>query len=114
MTDLTGDCANATTTNTDTINITGSAVSDALNLGVPGAAASAFAPGMTDEAGTTDEIEFSVNLGGGFEDAITLPGDGDVQRVRLGSLRNQPQHLRRGHHDGPRVTSTSPSAGSMV
>jgi Ca2+-binding RTX toxin-like protein len=56
------DCGSATVTNTDTVSITNASTTTSVgpfyvNLTVP------FAPGFTDEAGSSDEIEFAVDFG---------------------------------------------------
>ena len=68
----------ATVTNTDSIVAQGNGnINEFLvHLGYGG-----FAPGFTDEAGTSDEIEFSVALKGGLDDIIVYGTKADEKWV---------------------------------
>ena len=63
-------CGAATTANTDTIVVTGNTGAEPLTIDLSGGP---FAPGLTPEAGTS-EIEFTVDLGTGVLDRITITG----------------------------------------
>jgi hypothetical protein len=78
-------CGAATVTNTDTIVVTGDGQSQTLHFGF---GFGAFAPGFTSEAGSSDEIEFTVNLGGG-EDTVVINGNDSVNKYRFGQDNSQ-------------------------
>ena len=73
-------CGAATLTNTDTIVVTGDAQSQVLFITL---ALGAFTPGFTNEAGSSDEIEITVNLGGG-DDTLRLVGNDNVNKFVFG------------------------------
>jgi hypothetical protein len=78
------DCGAATVTNTDTV-----VVSDTSDFGGTYLAISTgnggFAPGVAAEPGSTPEIEFRVDFGGGLDGLETLSTD-SVANVRSGTL----------------------------
>ena len=73
-------CGAATLTNTDTIVVTGDAQSQVLIITL---ALGAFTPGFTNEAGSSDEIEITVNLGGGT-DTLRIVGNDNVNKFVFG------------------------------
>ncbi len=73
-------CGAATLTNTDTIVVTGDAQSQELMITL---ALGAFTPGFTNEAGSSDEIEITVNLGGGT-DTLRIVGNDNVNKFVFG------------------------------
>src|SRR6266511_2384207 len=88
-------CGTATVTNTDTIKVIGAAGSDQLlSINVSGGP---FAPGKTDEPGSSDEIEFNVDLGGDLSDGVSVFGalSGNVIRAGAKGL-----NLNAGEADG--------------
>jgi hypothetical protein len=82
----------ATVTNTDSIVITGDVASQGISIGL---GTKGFRPGRTDEAGKSDEIEFTINLGGGSADAITFVGSDNVDKIDLGQNNSQFGIVRR-------------------
>ncbi len=85
-------CANvATVTNTDTIVVNGDANAQniTVNIGNGG-----FQPGFTDEAGNSDEIEFTIDAGGGTE-TLAIFGTEAVDRIDLGQNTTQLGVVRR-------------------
>jgi hypothetical protein len=44
-----------------------------------------FAPGITDEPGTTDEIEFTVDLAGGPADVLAVLGQQTADLITTGT-----------------------------
>ena len=73
-------CGTATLTNTDTIAVTGDAQSQVLLITL---ALGAFTPGFTNEAGSSDEIEITVDLGGGT-DTLRIVGNDNVNKFVFG------------------------------
>ncbi len=73
-------CGAATLTNTNTIVVTGDSQSQTFSIAFY---FGAFTPGFTNESGTSDEIEFSVNLGGG-DDTVVLVGNDAINKFVLG------------------------------
>jgi len=73
-------CDGATVTNTKTIAIHGGQGSQQLliDLGYGG-----FKPGYGNESGTSDEIEFTINLGDGM-DALSITGTNSVDKIDFG------------------------------
>jgi hypothetical protein len=65
----------ATVTNTDLIVVTGDAGKQSLWISLSGGG---FRPGFSNETGTSNEIEFTVNLKGGDQDVIQIVGDDSV------------------------------------
>ena len=74
-------CGGATVSNRDTVNITGTGGNESVTIDLSGGA---FVPGMVDEAGATDEIEFAVNLGAGAADAIVITGLPTADTITVG------------------------------
>lgn len=75
-------CETATTANTDTINVTGTG-DHSLLIDLSGGP---FAPGVTDEPGASDEIEFSVDLGGTSDfDFLGIEGSSGADAVVMGT-----------------------------
>ncbi len=74
-------CGGATVSNRDTVNITGAGGSEAATIDLSGGA---FAPGAFDEPGTSDEIEFVINLGAGNADSLTILGSSGADQITLG------------------------------
>ena len=81
----------ATVTNTDAIWVDGDGDTQNLFLEL---ANGGFRPGRTNESGTSDEIEFSVNLGGG-SDIVRIEGTDAVQKVDIGQGPSQFGIVRR-------------------
>ena len=71
-------CGGATMTNTDMVDIDGATGTEKLTIDF---AAGPFAPGMTDEAGSTDEIEWSIDP----IDELIINGSGGADTIRLGA-----------------------------
>lgn len=73
----------ATTANTDLIRVIGqNGVGEELTISLAGGT---FLGGATDEPGTSDEIEFAVDLGSGFGSPdVTILGTAGVDHVTLG------------------------------
>jgi hypothetical protein len=68
-------CGNAATVyNTDHIYVFAGDGDQALSLNVK--ANGGFQPGFTDERGSSNEVEISVNLGGGDNDVVSIVGQG--------------------------------------
>jgi len=84
-------CGAATLTNTDTIVVTGDAQPQIFNISL---SLGAFSPGFTNEAGTSDEIEWTVNLGGG-EDTLVTIGNDNVNKFVFGQDNSQLVPLRK-------------------
>jgi hypothetical protein len=82
----------ATVTNTDTVLVIGVAEDQQvqINLSLGG-----FKPGFTNEAGKSDEIEFTINLGTGSQDKVVITGDDLVQNIVLGQGNTQFGIVRR-------------------
>jgi Ca2+-binding RTX toxin-like protein len=66
-------CGSATTANTDLITVRES-VTDALGSVTIDLGPGPFAPGVTDEPGSSDEIEFDIDLAGGSSDTVGVLG----------------------------------------
>jgi Ca2+-binding RTX toxin-like protein len=79
----TGGGVAATVTNTDTINVTGDGNDQLFPIGLE----LPFAPGKTDEPGGSDEIEWSIDLGGG-DDLLDLFGadTGDAIQISAADM----------------------------
>ena len=73
-------CGAATVTNTNTIVVTGDTQAQTVNIAFY---LGAFSPGFTNEAGSSDEIEWTVNLGGG-EDTVVVVGNDNVNKFVFG------------------------------
>jgi Ca2+-binding RTX toxin-like protein len=67
-------CGAATVDNTDTILVTDGSPTGDSGVGSP-TIATDLAPGFTDEPGTSDEIEITVDLGAGSDGIFLFPGD---------------------------------------
>jgi len=79
-------CDNAATvTNTDKIIVSGD---DGLQSLFIDLANGGYRPGFTNEPGTSDEIEFNINLGGNF-DLVEFEGDSSVQKIDMGQNNSQ-------------------------
>lgn len=78
-------CGAATLTNTNTIAVTGDDQPQELAIALY---FGAFTPGFTDEAGTSDEIEFTINLGGGT-DTVRVIGNDNVNKLVFGQDNSQ-------------------------
>ncbi len=78
-------CGAATVTNTDTIAVTGDAQSQVLFVTL---ALGQFTPGFTNEAGSSDEIEITIDLGGG-SDTLRLVGNDNVNKFVFGQDNSQ-------------------------
>ena len=76
-------CGAATTSNTDLIVVTGNTAAESITLDLSGGA---FAPGLTVEGSGTSEIEFTVDLGSGVQDRITITGGPGNEAIVLGTL----------------------------
>ncbi len=74
-------CGEATTTNADTIVVTGSVKDDVF---VVDTRSGPFAPGATPDAAGSSEIEFHVDLGGG-PDLLRIVATGGPDRIVVGS-----------------------------
>jgi Ca2+-binding RTX toxin-like protein len=74
-------CGEATTTNTDTIMVTGSGRDDVLVVDIR---SGPFAPGATPDPDGSSEIEFNVDLGGG-PDLLRIFGTRGPDRIVVGS-----------------------------
>jgi hypothetical protein len=72
----------ATVFNTDTIVVSGDGGTQTLNLSMLNGG---FRPGRTDEVGTSDEIEITTPLGGGF-DMVVVEGNDAVQHLAFGKI----------------------------
>jgi Ca2+-binding RTX toxin-like protein len=77
-------CGTATVTNTDTVVITGSGGNESATIDQTGGQ---FAPGKTDQGGVgNNQIEFTVDLGGGSGDILMVSGvPGVANTISLGS-----------------------------
>jgi hypothetical protein len=73
-------CGSATLTNTDKILVTGDGQPQRLMITL---ALGAFTPGFTNESGSSDEIEITVNLGGGV-DTLQIVGNDNVNKFVFG------------------------------
>ncbi len=62
-------CGSATVTNADKVKVTGGAGNQIVTISLE---AGSFAPGKTNEVGSSDEIEFSVTLGSGGDSLYVL------------------------------------------
>ena len=85
-------CGAATLTNTDTIVVTGDGQPQELMITL---ALGAFTPGFTNEAGSSDEIELNINLGGGT-DTLRIVGNDNVNKFVFGqdnSLAGTPRRV---------------------
>lgn len=76
-------CGSAMTTSTDLIRVRDTSA-DATTLAIDLGGGS-FAPGATDEPGTSDEIEFDVDLGSGAGDEIRVLGSGTGDAIVVGA-----------------------------
>jgi Ca2+-binding RTX toxin-like protein len=76
-------CDTATVTNTDTVTITGSTGDETVVISQSGGQ---FAPGKTPQGSGNDQIEFSVDMGTGSGDTLTVTGVPSVSNtITLGS-----------------------------
>jgi len=85
-------CGAATISNTDTIAVTGDGQSQVLTITL---ALGALAPGFTNEPGSSDEIELTINLGGG-NDTLRIVGNDNVNKFVFGqdnSLAGTPRKI---------------------
>ncbi len=71
----------ATVTNTAHITITGDGGNQSIDIDL---ANKGFKPGYGNEPGKSDEIEFSVNLGAGVQDVLSILGSGGVDKIDIG------------------------------
>ena len=71
-------CSGSTVLNTDTIDVDGATGTESVTIDISGGA---YAPGMTDEPGTTDEIEWSIDPIG----ELAIEGSAVADTIRLGS-----------------------------
>jgi hypothetical protein len=74
--------ATATVTNTDLIAVNDNSAGGSSLLIITGGGS--FAPGATDEAGLSDEIEIQVNMAAGAGDSLALSGSSSNDFWRLG------------------------------
>ncbi|HEV2951114.1 MAG TPA: calcium-binding protein, partial [Actinomycetota bacterium] len=74
-------CGGATVLNRDTVNITGTGGNESVTIDLSGGA---FEPGVVDEPGTSDEIEFAVDLGAGSGDSLTISGSPQSDLMTMG------------------------------
>jgi hypothetical protein len=74
-------CGNASVFNTDTIVVNGDASNQWLIISLLNGG---FKPGFTDEAGSSDEVEFNINLGGSDFDRVEVDGTDAVDKIDLG------------------------------
>jgi hypothetical protein len=82
VTGTTATCAGSPTVlNVDTIAVTGTGGDETLTIDLAGGN---FAPGMTNETGDTDEIEWTVDLGSG-SDELVINGSAGPDVVRAGA-----------------------------
>jgi len=78
--------SSATVTNTDSIVVNGDdGDSQAIYIGL---ANKGFKPGFTNEPGKSDEIEFTINLGGGTDDHVFIEGGNAADKIDLGQKTN--------------------------
>src|SRR5687768_11928140 len=75
-------CGGATVANRDTINVTGSGGNESVTID---RTEGSFEPGVVNEAGATDEIEFVINLGAGSGDSLTVIGLDSADLITVGS-----------------------------
>ena len=75
-------CGTATTANTDTIVVNGNTGAETLTIDLSGGA---FEPGLTAEGTGTSEIEFSLDLGTGVLDRITITGGPGNEAITFGT-----------------------------
>ena len=75
-------CGTATTAHTDTIVVTGNTGAETLTLDLSGGS---FAPGLAVEGSGLSEIEFTVDLGTGTGDRITVTGGAGNENLSFGS-----------------------------
>jgi len=69
----------ATVTTTDTINVTGGVGGEIFTIGLQ---SGPFAPGKTNEPGTSDEIEWTIDLAGGM-DSVVIGGADTDDNIRM-------------------------------
>ena len=74
-------CGGATVSNRDTVNITGAGGNESVTIDLSGGA---FEPGVVNEPGATDEIEFAVDLGAGAGDSLTITGSSTADLITMG------------------------------
>ena len=74
-------CGGATVLNRDMVNITGTGGNESVTIDLSGGA---FEPGVVNEAGTTDEIEFAIDLGAGAGDSLTISGSPQPDLITMG------------------------------
>jgi Ca2+-binding RTX toxin-like protein len=74
-------CGGATVANRDTINVTGSGGNESVTIDLT---EGPFEPGAVNEAGTTDEIEFVLNLGAGATDTVAILGQPGADTITVG------------------------------
>ncbi len=95
-------CGDATTTNTDTISVSGPAgTSETLTLDQQGGA---FAPGVQVETPGTSEIELTVALGDAA-DTIVVYGTAGADAIYHRPERHGAEHRRRSRRDAYRATT---------
>jgi hypothetical protein len=75
----------ATLANTDTIVVTGDSQAQDFYISF---GLGPFTPGFTNEAGSSDEVEFSINLGGGI-DTLVIVGNNNVNKYVFGQDNSQ-------------------------
>ena len=71
----------ATVTNTASINVTGDGADQAIAIHLDN---KGFKPGYNAEPGTSDEIEFAVNLGAGTGDVVIIVGTDGINKIDFG------------------------------
>ncbi len=76
-------CGAATTSTTDTIVVTGNTGAEGLTIDLSGGS---FAPGVTVEGTGSSEIEFTVDLGTGTQDRLTVTGGPGNDSIVFGTL----------------------------
>jgi Ca2+-binding RTX toxin-like protein len=74
-------CGGSTVLNRDTVNITGAGGNESVTIDLSGGA---FEPGVVNEPGTTDEIEFAIDLGAGAGDNLAITGSPAADLITIG------------------------------
>ena len=74
-------CGGSTVANRDTVNVTGTGGNESVTIDLT---EGSFAPGIVNEAGTTDEIEFAIDLGAGSGDSLTVTGSAFADVITVG------------------------------
>ena len=75
-------CGGATVLNRDTVNVTGAG---GQRVGHDRPVGRRLRTGVVNEAGTTDEIEFTIDLGAGAGDSLTISGSPAADLITIGA-----------------------------